>query len=44
MSATTKEPGNAGRNAVFLLAALGTIGPFTVDTYLLAMQDIAATL
>jgi DHA1 family bicyclomycin/chloramphenicol resistance-like MFS transporter len=44
MSATTKEPGNAGRNAVFLLAALGTIGPFTVDTYLPAMQDIAATL
>ena len=44
MSATTKEPGNAGRNAVFLLAALGTIGPFTVDTYLPAMHDIAETL
>jgi DHA1 family bicyclomycin/chloramphenicol resistance-like MFS transporter len=31
------------RNLVFLIAALGTIGPFTIDTYLPAVHDIAST-
>ena len=43
MSATKKMSGKAGPNLVFLLAALGTIGPFTIDTYLPAVHDIAAT-
>jgi DHA1 family bicyclomycin/chloramphenicol resistance-like MFS transporter len=43
MSATKEAPGPAGQNLAFLLAALGTIGPFTIDTYLPAMHDIAAT-
>ncbi|MDR0441143.1 MAG: multidrug effflux MFS transporter, partial [Candidatus Accumulibacter sp.] len=43
MSATPKAPDRSGRKLVFLLAALGTIGPFTIDTYLPALHDIAAT-
>ncbi|MDR1936787.1 MAG: multidrug effflux MFS transporter [Candidatus Accumulibacter sp.] len=31
----------AERNILFLLAALSTIGPFTIDTYLPAVHDIA---
>jgi DHA1 family bicyclomycin/chloramphenicol resistance-like MFS transporter len=33
--------GKNKRNIIFLLAALSTIGPFTVDTYLPALHDIA---
>ncbi|MDR2678107.1 MAG: multidrug effflux MFS transporter [Zoogloeaceae bacterium] len=46
MSATQGAPGKTRAkhaNLVYLLAALGTIGPFTIDTYLPAMHDIAAT-
>ncbi|MDR2452479.1 MAG: MFS transporter, partial [Candidatus Accumulibacter sp.] len=43
MSATKEAPGRGGQNLAFLLAALGTIGSFTIDTYLPAMHDIAAT-
>jgi DHA1 family bicyclomycin/chloramphenicol resistance-like MFS transporter len=41
MSATQEVPGKTGQNLVFLLAAVGTIGPFTIDTYLPAVHDIA---
>jgi DHA1 family bicyclomycin/chloramphenicol resistance-like MFS transporter len=44
MSATQETSGKTGRNLVFLLAAISTIGPFTIDTYLPAMHDIADTL
>jgi DHA1 family bicyclomycin/chloramphenicol resistance-like MFS transporter len=43
MSATQEASSKAGRNLAFLLAAIGTIGPFTIDTYLPAMHDIADT-
>jgi DHA1 family bicyclomycin/chloramphenicol resistance-like MFS transporter len=43
-TATQPAPGIAKRNIVFLLAALSTIGPFTIDTYLPAVHDIAGTL
>ncbi|MDR2788237.1 MAG: multidrug effflux MFS transporter [Candidatus Accumulibacter sp.] len=44
MFATKEAPRKDGSRLVFLLAALGTIGPFTIDTYLPAVHDIASTL
>jgi len=43
MSAASTAPRNAAGYAAFLLAALAAIGPFTVDTYLPSMHDIAET-
>ena len=44
MSTANRVSDQAVRNTAFLLAALGTIGPFSVDTYLPALQDIETSL
>jgi DHA1 family bicyclomycin/chloramphenicol resistance-like MFS transporter len=43
MSTATQAAKKTGRGIALLLAALGAIGPFTIDTYLPAVHDITDT-
>jgi DHA1 family bicyclomycin/chloramphenicol resistance-like MFS transporter len=40
----TTKSATSERDILFLIAALGTIGPFAIDTYLPAVHDIGETL